>query len=75
MAFPVKDERRSLGFGNPMLESNRPVRLSLKASVVSDVGKGSAKLSGVYDGDEQKCNGLIILKRMIANKSWSFRRN
>ena len=50
----TKDERRSLGFGNPMLESNRPVRLSLKASVVSDVGKGSAKLSGVYDGDERK---------------------
>lgn len=50
----IKDERRSLGFDNPMLEPNRPVRLSLKASVVSDVGKGSTKLSGVYDGDEQK---------------------
>ena len=55
-SFPccIKDERRSLGFGNPMLESNHPVRLLSRAVVVSDEGKGCEKLSGAYDGDERK---------------------
>lgn len=37
----IKDESRSLGFGDPKLESNRPMRHSLRVFVVSDKGKGN----------------------------------
>ena len=32
----IKDERRSLGFDDQTLEPNHPMRLSLRALVVSD---------------------------------------
>ena len=32
----IKDERRPFGFDDQTLESNRPMRLSLRALVVSD---------------------------------------
>ena len=44
----IKDESRSLGFGDQKLEPNRPLRLLLRAKVVSEKGKGSQELSGVY---------------------------
>ncbi len=37
----IKDESSSLGFGDQKLESNRPMRHSLRVFVVSDKGKGS----------------------------------
>jgi len=37
----IKDESRSLGFGDQKLESNRPMRHSLRVFVVSDKGKGN----------------------------------
>ena len=50
----TKDESRSLGFGDQKLESNCPMRLLLKAMVVSDLGKGRLERSGEYYGDERK---------------------
>ena len=46
-----KDESRSLGVGGRTLASNHPVRLELRALVVSDKGKGGGKPSGRYCGD------------------------
>ena len=40
----IKDESRSLGFGDQKPESNRPMRHSLRVFVVSDKGKGNQRI-------------------------------
>jgi hypothetical protein len=50
----IKDESRSLDFGDQKLESNHSMRPVLKVQVVSDRGKGGYKPSGEYWGDERK---------------------
>ena len=40
----IKDESRSLGFGDQELEPNRPMRHSLRVFVVSDKGKGNQRI-------------------------------
>ena len=59
----IKDEGRPLGFGNQILESNYPMRLELRALVVSDREK--ADVIGQVCSEEMNANEPLMRCRYV----------